>query len=215
MFAINRCARILVCLAALGLLASPVLGATPIPGHKPVKPQIFDVKLVDGRRLLGQVVNANGSLQTGSKVVLLSKSSELATTNTDDQGRFYLPVPKPGAYRVVVEDRAYTIRAWKSEVAPPKAKLGLLCVVDDAVRGQCGGCGAYDPCGCTTPQCPPDRRAAGGFFSAHRLAGCGKSLLRNPAFVGVGVAAAIALPIALDDDDDDGAGAGGAGEPAS
>ena len=113
MFAVNRCARVLACLAAFGMLASPVLGAKPISGGQQVKQHVFDVKLADGH-LLGQVVNANGKPAAGSRVALLSQSSAIAATQADSHGRFSLPVPKPGAYRVLVADRAVTVRTWRA-----------------------------------------------------------------------------------------------------
>lgn len=139
MFIIKRCARVLSCVAALGILAPSIWGVEPILNSQSAKPQVFDIKLTDGMRLAGQVVDANGKPEVGSRVALLSKTTRLASTETDKQGRFTLPVDKPGAYRIVVENRAFAIRAWRADVAPPHARVALLCVTSETVRGQLGG----------------------------------------------------------------------------
>lgn len=230
MFAKNRCARFFACVAAAGMLASPVWAASPAKAQKQNQSMVFDVKLGDGA-LLGQVVSATGKPESNSEVTLVSKTDAVGTANTDQLGRFRIPVERPGVYRVTVSDRAFTIRAWNNDVAPPAAKDGLLCVTtQDTVRGQygaCGGCGGMGQCspGCGVgayggyggaPACGPPACGPCGMGSF----GGGKvmSLLTNPVVIGLGVAAAIALPIALDDDDDDnngGNGTGGSGEPAS
>lgn len=243
MFALNRWARMLTCVAAFGMVASPVLGATPIATTttaKKTQSNVFDVKLAQGQ-LIGQVMKATGTPEAGAMVSLSSRKDVLGNAKTDKLGRFALPIAKSGVYQVVVADRAFTIRAWQPEVAPPNAKTGLLCVTQDIVRGQCGGCGSLGACapgcGMAAPSCGlagPSCGIAGPSCGAPCGPACGPcggggcglgggglmSILTNPVVIGLGVAAAIAIPIALDDDDDDdnnggGAGAGGAGEPAS
>ncbi len=215
MYALNRCARFLACLAVVGMITAPVCAAAPRT-KKPNQPKVFDVKLT-GREVLGQVVNSAGKPAGDSDVIFVSGRKTVGLVKTDGAGRFRLPLEKPGVYRVAVADRAVTIRAWRAEVAPPAAKDSLLCVIQDTVRGQCGGCGSVDACGCGPAACAPAACGpCGGGFAGFGGGGTGlMSVLSNPAVIGLGVAAAIALPIALDDDDDDDAGSGGAGEPTS
>ena len=230
MFALNRCTRLIACVAAFGMVASPVLGASPmVKKAGQASSTTFDVKTINGQ-LTGQVMTAAGTPEGGVQVSLLSAKSLAGKTVTDKQGRFALPVDASGAYRVAVGKRSFDVRAWQPEAAPPSAKDGLLCVTKQVVRGQCGGCGAVGPCGCGAPMAAPSCGVSapcgpcggmGGFGGGMGGGGIG-SILRNPAVIGLGVAAAIALPIALDDDDDDdgvanngGTGAGGSGEPAS
>ena len=224
MFAVNRCARLLAFVAAIGMVASPVFGAAPIAKNQnsvsAVRPTVFDVKL-SGNKVLGQVVTTSGKPSASSAVTLVSKREAVGKVATDQLGRFQLPVQKPGVYHVAVGERSFTIRAWNPAVAPPAAKDSLLCVMQEAtVRGQCGGCGSYGACpptcgaaaACGPAACGPCGLGGGGFGGGGGL----MSLLSNPVVIGLGVAAAIALPIALDDDDDDNGGtAGGSGEPAS
>ena len=233
MFALNRWARILTCVAALGMVASPVLGATPIASTKKTtqktQTNVFDVTLAQGQ-LIGQVMKATGTPEADAAVSLVSKKDLLGNVKTDKLGRFAMPVAKSGVYQVVVADRSFTIRAWQPEVAPPNAKTGLLCVTQDIVRGQCGGCGSLGACapscGMAAPSCGMAGPSCGAPCGPAACGPCGlggggglMSILTNPVVIGLGVAAAIAIPIALDDDDDDdnggGAGAGGAGEPSS
>jgi len=214
MFAKNRYAQVLLCLAGLGMLVSPILGASPI-NNETTKPKVLDVRLTEAGKLVGQIVNSSGVAKADAQVVLTSGVKSLVATKSDKLGRFMLPVPKSGVYRVAIADQAFTVRAWQSKVAPPNAKLGMLCIADDTiVRGQCAGCGEYTACepGCGVGAC--------GAVASSGSSCCGRAmaLLTNPVVFGLGVATAIALPIALDDDDDDdssGAGAGGAGEPTS
>ncbi len=195
---INCYGRMLACMAAIGMLASPLLGASPVPVSKQAKPAIFDIRLADGA-LVGQVVNSAGKPEQHKNVVLLSKLSPVSKSMTDEAGRFKIPVSKQGAYRVMIADRAFSVRAWSPEAAPPASRDSLLCVVQDTLRGQCdcgsmGDCAAGMPCDCDSPACCP-----APCQTSHSKV---KAILCNPAIIGLGVAAAIALPIALDDDDD-------------
>lgn len=223
MFAFNRWARLLTCVAAFGMVASPVLGAAP-SATQTKQPTVFDVKMTNGK-LIGQVLKSTGTPEAGADVRLISKTSTVGIAKTDELGRFMLPTEKSGVYQVAVADRSFTIRAWQPQAAPPNAKTGLLCVTQDTVRGQCGGCGSMGACAPGCGMAAPSCGAAGPSCGAPcGPGGCGAgggglmSILTNPVVIGLGVAAAIAIPIALDDDDDDnggGTGAGGAGEPAS
>ena len=196
MFATYRYARVLACVAAFGMLISPLLGAQPV--GKPAISGVFNVKLAEGGKLIGQVVNAAGNPQAGVRVIVASKkTASVAETRTDELGRFSLVLPESGVYRVAVSDRLFTIRAWEAELAPPTSRMGLLCVTDDVVRGKF------------------NRQSRLADSHPHLV-----SLLTNPVVIGLGVASAIALPIALDDNDDPATGGEGLrsladGEPAS
>lgn len=194
---INCYGRMLACMAAIGMLTSPLLGASPVLGSKQAKPAIFDIRLSNGA-LSGQVVNSAGKPEQHKDVVLLSKLAPVSKVSTDEAGRFAIPVTKQGAYRVVIADRAFSVRVWAPEAAPPASRDSLLCVVQDTLRGQCGcgsmgDCASGAPCACDSPACPAPCQSSHGKV---------KAILCNPAIIGLGVAAAIALPIALDDDDD-------------
>lgn len=241
MFAKNRCAQVLTCIAALGMAVSPVLGATPniTQTQAQTTASVFDVKTSQGH-LFGQVVNPTGKAEVGVDVSLTSQNKVVGKTKTDQFGRFAVPLNTTGVYRVAIGQRAFDIRAWQPEVAPPTAKTGLMCVTQDVVRAQYGDCGpcnsaiaapapAYEPMAaapCPAPcgptgcgPCGGGMLGGGGGMLGGGMGGGLGGILRNPLVVGLGVAAAIAIPIALDDDDDESTsgngGAGGSGEPAS
>ena len=228
MFAMNRYARFLTCVAVFGMVAAPVLGAAPIEvkTKQTQAPTVFDVQTTQGH-LIGQVVKSTGTPEVGVEVTLLSSKNVLGKTKTNEQGQFAVPVAKSGVYQVAVGDRSFAVRAWQPKTAPPNARTSLLCVAQDVVRGQCGGCGSLGACGCggapapmvgpgcgapgpscglAGPSCgAPGPTCGAPGIGGHGIGGGGlRSLLTNPLVIGLGVAAAIAIPLALDDDDDDG-----------
>jgi len=235
MFAMNRYARFLTCVAMFGMVAAPVLGAAPIEvkTKQTQAPTVFDIQTSQGH-LIGQVVKSTGTPEVGADVTLMSSKQVLGKTKTNERGQFAIPVAKSGVYQVAVGERSFVVRAWQPKAAPPQAKTSLLCVSQDVVRGQCGGCGSLGPCGCGAPAPMIAGPACGAPGPSCGLAGpscglagptcgapgptCGSpglcglggggggigSLLTNPLVIGLGVAAAIAIPLALDDDDDDG-----------
>lgn len=152
MFAMNRCARFLACVAMFGMVTAPVFGASPISvkTNQSQAPSVFDVQTAQGH-LVGQVVKSTGVAEAGVEVTLLSSKNVLGKTKTNEHGQFAIPVSKTGVYQVAVGDRSFFVRAWQPEIAPPKAKTSLLCVTQDVVRGQCGGCGSLGACGCGAP----------------------------------------------------------------
>lgn len=134
MFAQRTFARALCCLAAFGMLASPMQAASKLT--KTSKQKVFDVQLKDGH-LVGQVVTRAGRPLSAARITAIESNSRHVTeTLSDAKGSFRLKVDQAGAYRVAVGDRAFSVRAWKAHVAPPNAKASLLCIAGDAVRGQ-------------------------------------------------------------------------------
>lgn len=197
MLTFMRYGRCLSCVAAFAMVATPLMAAEASNDGK--AEQVFDVTISKTGTLVGQVLNASGQPQANADVAAVSKTQVVSKTKTNARGVFQLPVTSAGVYRVALADRAFTVRAWQADLAPPAAKDALLCVTQEpTVRGQCGGCGAMGPCGCG-PACPPACGPGGYGGHGGKLA----SILTNPVVIGLGVATAIALPIALDDDDDD------------
>ena len=192
-----RYGRWMSCVAAFAMLAAPVSAAE---GTRRSKEQVFDIKLSKNGTLVGQVLTSSGQAQAKSDVVAVSQRQVVSRATTNAQGVFQLLLPKAGVYRIAMQDRSFTIRAWQGELAPPAARSSLLCVAQDVtVRGQCG-CGAPGPCDCGVPACGPCDPCGAGVFGGG--GGGLTSILTNPVVIGLGVATAIALPIALDDDDD-------------
>lgn len=180
MFACMRFGRWLSCIAAMAMMAAPLVAAEKAhqqasqQAHQKDKAgQVFDVKLSKQGTLVGQLLTANGAAIADSKLLITNKSKMTLEAKTDARGVFQLPVKKSGVYRLQLADQAIVVRAWDAGLAPPATRDSLLCVTQDGtVRGQAGATG----------------------FAA---------LLTNPLFIGLGVAAAVAAPIIADEIDDD------------
>jgi len=126
------------------------------------------VALRPGGVLQGQVVDPQGVPAAGTRVVLAREGKPLATTQTDDQGRFGFSGLKGGLYQLATAQNGGMYRLWATGTAPPAARADALLVSGDSVvRGAMG---------------------QGGMLS----------FLANPWVLGAIVAAAIAVPLALD-----------------
>ena len=197
MFLSHPTKNLLAGFALAGVLTSPLHAAGPVP-RKPAaqeasapsqsivsnlqqKKPILDVALQNDS-LIGQFVDANGQPLGLHQFYVASKDqTKVLRGQTDQNGRFRVPIEKAGVYAIACEGVSITVRAWRPTMAPPKAQDGVLCVLDATARGQ------------------------GGF-----MAGVGNRitpLLKNPIYIGAAVAAAIAIPVtleAMDDDEEDG-----------
>ena len=158
----------LVVLAVVGMLAHPVLAATPQTTHKP----LADIAIGQDGQLEGTLLDAKGQARPNVKVVAQQGGNVVATTRSDQTGRFRLGGLKGGLYEFHTDNGAVTYRVWSAGTAPPSAKNQLLIVDTPTVRGQ----GGY-------------MEACGGF-------------LTHPITIAAIAVTAIALPRALQDDDD-------------
>lgn len=173
MYTCMRFGRWLSCIAAIAMIASPLVAAEKA-SHQAKAGKVFDVAISKHGKLIGQLVTTAGQPRAQAEVVAVSHNKVVAKTQTDARGVFQLPVPAAGVYQISLAERTITIRAWKAELAPPSTRESLLCVTQDGtMRGQ-----------------------------SHMHHGLG-SLLTNPLFIGLGIAAAVAIPIAIDEIDDD------------
>ena len=170
-------------------IASPVTrspearsAAELLPYPKSVKPADF-VLAADGS-LFGQLLSRSGKPLRQSIVTLDHPHGTLASTSTDDLGRFVFRNAPQGAVVVNVDGKALRgIRIWNQAKAPPRANERLLLTVGPVVRGQHLGNVVYGSSG-------------GGHFG-----GLFDRILRNPWLVGIGTAAAITIPLATADQD--------------
>lgn len=159
-------------LACLGMLVSP-LSAAPQGALAP-----RDVVLHQGNVLVGQVVDAQGASQPNTTVTVANHETEVATVQTDAEGKFSITGLPGGVYRVAAGQNHNIYRVWAPNTAPPIAQKSVMMVVgQDVVRGQYG----YTP---------------GPFTSMAQW--CADHPVMCAAIVG----AAIAIPIAVADDDD-------------
>jgi Carboxypeptidase regulatory-like domain len=137
--------RAAVGIAALGLFAPPRLSSAAEP-QAPERPTasapataIMDVALAAGGVFSGQLVDPQGRPQSGSSVELLQQQQTVATTTTDQDGRFSIPGLQGGMYQVVAGQEMRLYRLWAPDTAPPGARQSVMLVAaGQVVRGQRG-----------------------------------------------------------------------------
>jgi len=137
-----------VCLSCLGmLLPQTVLAADapqpdgPLPSAvSPPMPAVNDVALQAGGALVGQVVDQQGVPLAHTPVLVRQNDQEVASTITDDNGRFEVSGLRGGLYQVVAGQGVGIYRLWAANTAPPTAQASAMVVSgNDVVRGQDGG----------------------------------------------------------------------------
>ena len=137
----RRFAQTLAFVGLLGMIGSPVWGATPI-NRAAQKQIVHDVKLTSHHELVGQVVHGTGTPAPRTKLFVKQlRSDRQYVVRTDGKGTFRLKVEQTGVFRISVKDQSFLVRAWQPELAPPVAKTSILCVTGTAVRGQAAGGG--------------------------------------------------------------------------
>jgi hypothetical protein len=133
--------RMMLWLATLGLIvpqAGLVSAAQPgaaLPSHSAVA----DVALDSSNLLRGQLVDRQGAGKADCQIRLLSASEVVATTVTDKQGVFQLPLERGGVYTLDDGQSMAVFRVWTRQAAPPSAKEAVLIVSDpDLTRARLG-----------------------------------------------------------------------------
>jgi len=172
---------VLVLLAAAAIcLPQPALAAGAAVDQTPV---VIDVALQSGGLLLGQVVNPQGIGLAKVPVSIRDRGREVATTQTDNRGRFAVRGLRTGVYQLVTTEGHGTYRLWQPGTAPPTSQQGVLLVAGQkTVRGQCPDCGEPS---CGEPECAtPGRRGLALW-------------LANPWVVAGIVGTAVAVPVSI------------------
>ena len=128
---------IAVWLATVGVcLPQTALAATP--SSSPTS-TVNDVSLREGGKLLGQVVDPQGTPLADVLVSLSRNQQELATSRTDASGCFGFRGLSGGVYHLAAAKGHGVFRAWAPGTAPPAAQPGSLIVAGrETVRGQMG-----------------------------------------------------------------------------
>lgn len=126
-----------IVLAVLGmLLPSSVLNAAT-KKDPAAKPAVIDVELQEGGVFEGQLLNAQGTAQANAPVVLHRSDGEVATTITDQSGKFRVEGLRGGSYRVLAGRDSANYRLWAPDTAPPSAQSQALLVSGGRqIRGQ-------------------------------------------------------------------------------
>lgn len=95
-----------------------------------------DIALAEGGMLHGVLVDAENTPIPNATVQFWMQDHEVATTQTDAEGRFAVRGLRGGTYRVVSGDAAQMCRLWAPGTAPPQALRGMVLVSGtNVVRG--------------------------------------------------------------------------------
>lgn len=126
---------LMVLLAVAGFCLPQAAFAVDGPSSK--VPHLIDVALLDGGLLVGQVVDAQGTVLKKTPVSVYRQGQEVAKTRTDDRGYFAVRGLGGGIYQVTAAEGHGIYRLWAPGHAPPAARKGVLVVAGrDTVRGQ-------------------------------------------------------------------------------
>jgi hypothetical protein len=141
-----------VTLAMVGFAVPQVKAADMPRQSRPVDPQpapaaptaapVADVALADGGVLRGQVVDPQGAPLPYQTVAVRQQQRVIASTRTDQDGRFSISGLPGGVYQIASAEGAGVYRLWAPLTAPPAAQPAALIVSGQQVfRGQLGGGG--------------------------------------------------------------------------
>jgi hypothetical protein len=128
-----------VMLACLAVLPACCLAAEPAQPAASSAPIVQDVALARGGLLQGQVVDSQGLAMKAVPVSVWYENNQVATTVSDEQGRFSVGGLRGGVHQVSAGQGAGVYRLWTAEAAPPTAANGTVVVPGQAIiRGQNG-----------------------------------------------------------------------------
>ncbi len=131
-------------LACAGMLIpqTPLRAADATPASSVA---VNHVSLNDAGAFTGKVVNAQGEILAGTKVVFVQDNKLVAETTTSPTGEFSVNNLKGGIYLVATEQSQGMYHVWPNRIAPPNAGKQALIVSDPSVtRGQFfGGMGSF------------------------------------------------------------------------
>ena len=196
---IKQFKELAVALSCVGMLMAPVATAATAPvAVRAAAEAPRDVALHQGGKLVGQMLNAQGTAIAGATVSVTTAGKEVARVQTDVAGKFQVAGLKGGVHQVATAGQQDVYRLWAPQTAPPAAQQGLMLVSStDTVRGQ--SCGTAVGCGSTCGSGAGGRALGGG---GGGRGGIGNWIANHPIVTAGAIGAAIAIPLALDDDDD-------------
>lgn len=85
------------------------------------EPKPFDVVLLPGNVISGEVISADGIPQPEVEVVVSVGRHEVSRATTNQAGEFAVKVPRGGAYVIASGTSASVVRAWTATAVPPHA----------------------------------------------------------------------------------------------
>ena len=140
--------RAALCLACFGMIVPQgTLAAAEKKAQQPTV-RMLDLKLTEGGKLTGQVVNAQGQAVCNSIVAVRYQDHVVAKATTDAFGRYAVQGLRSGVHELETLNGRIPARLWTAAAAPQVAKSSALIVSDDnVIRAQCAerGCTANPP----------------------------------------------------------------------
>ena len=119
------------------LVAGNSIGNIEQPVRASIQSAIYDVELLPGGAVAGQVVDAAGQPLAGQAIVVHPSGQEPISTRSDQQGRFRLSGLNPGLCRIECGQTVLACRCWSPNTAPPAATQQLLLTPGESIeRGQ-------------------------------------------------------------------------------
>jgi hypothetical protein len=97
---------------------------------------IKDVALSEGQAFHGVVLGSTGQPAADTRVSITQMGHEVASTTTDEQGRFAFQGLRGGLHVVNAGEASALYRLWSAGTAPPHAQGGVTLVDQVTVRGQ-------------------------------------------------------------------------------
>ncbi len=130
-------------LAGLLSVGTPLMAGEPVQINTVEEVRAFDVVLHSGGVVHGTVLNTEGQPVSGVAVNILHHEATVATTVSNEDGKFAMKGLRNGAHIIEVGAKQQAVRLWGSNTAPPAAIENVAIVVnEEAVRGQMlGGTG--------------------------------------------------------------------------
>jgi len=101
-----------------------------------VSPLARDGVLGPGGTLEGRLLDRQGMAHAGLPVMLLQNGTEVASTTTDEAGRFSISGLRGGQYALATIDAVTPCRLWSEEAAPPSAQRVVQVYSGELIRGQ-------------------------------------------------------------------------------
>lgn len=185
--------------ACLGMIASPVAMAAP----QAQTSFAADVALGGGGVLVGQLVDAQGKVMTGTPVSIQTGGQEVARVATNENGVFFAQGLAGGVYEVAAAEHRGVYRLWAPTTAPPQASQSITAVSQPTVAPVQYGAPVVPPL--MEPPLigpPPAPVMATGPAKKGPLGKTMSWVSEHPLLTAGIVATAIAVPVALSDDDD-------------
>lgn len=136
--------RAALCLACFGMTIPQGALVAAEKSEQVQASRMLDVKLTEGGKLSGQLVDAQGNALKGANVTVRFHNQVVAVAKTNNAGRIAVTGLMGGTHQIETEHGRINARLWTAKTAPPSAKPNALIVSEkNVIRAQCGeaGCG--------------------------------------------------------------------------